>query len=84
MISNWQRSDFCVLWCTGPARILGRRQGLRSCRVLSMEFSVQLCQKGWTEEQNICIPVKFEWSLHPSGHEFALPVHYADSSMHTK
>ena len=41
-------------------------------------------KKSGQNEPNLCIPGQFEWSLHPFGFEFALPVHYADSSMHPK
>ena len=39
-------------------------------------------KKSGQKEQNPCIPVQCEWSLHPSGLECALPVHCADSSTH--
>ena len=50
-------------------------------------YGILVCnsfRKSGQNEQNMCIPIQFEWSLHPSGLEFALPVHYADSSTHTK
>ena len=53
----------------------------------SFTYGILVCssvKKSGQNEPNMCIPVQFERSLHPSGFEFALPVHYADSSMNPK
>ena len=53
----------------------------------SFTYGILVCssvKKSGQNESNLCIPIQFEWSLHPSRFEFALPLHYADSSMHPK
>lgn len=66
MISNWQRSISVSCGAQDLLEYLVGGKDSDPAGVLSMEFSVQLCQKEIGQnEQNICIPVKFEWSLHP-------------------